>query len=372
MFNVIANSAINIGALLILSRMICGNHILASQRKRPFFWGIVLTITVILAEVGTLIASDSGSSMRSLNLVSNVFGFMLTPFIPVVLLEIFDRKVLYKRLYLLVPAMLNGIAAVLSPKFGLLFRIDTDNRYSRGNLFFLFVTVYLIHLLLLVFVTLRKRHGHLRSISWSLFGLTLFVVAGTCIQIVFPQVYASWHCVTLSLFLFYILLSEYDGRFDQLTGLFNRSAFEKDISLLNNRTRFSVIVMDINDFKIINDTYGHEYGDAVLKKVAAIIRESFDQDCSSYRIGGDEFYVLCKNCDQEKLDHQLHGLTSRLSYERKNNSHLPTVAYGRSISQTEMTDIQVMLNAADDEMYAFKQLQKERESADAAGIVNRK
>jgi diguanylate cyclase (GGDEF)-like protein len=102
-----------------------------------------------------------------------------------------------------------------------------------------------------------------------------------------------------------------------------------------------------------------------LKKVAAIIRESFDQDCSSYRIGGDEFYVLCKNCDREKLDHQLHGLTSRLSHERKNNSHLPTVAYGRSISQTEMTDIQVMLNAADAEMYAFKQQQKERGSADA-------
>jgi len=366
MFNVIATSAINIVALLILARMICGNHILASKRKRPFFRGIILTILVILAEVGTLIASGGGSSMRNLNLVSNVLGFMITPFIPVILLEIFDSKVLYKRLYLLGPAMLNGIAAILSPRFGLLFRIDADNRYSRGNLFFLFVTVYLIHLLLLVAVTLRKRHGYLYSISWSMFGLTLFVVAGTCIQIIFPQVYASWHCVTLSLFLFYILLSEYDGRFDLLTGLFNRSAFEKDISLLNNRTSFSVIVMDINDFKIINDTYGHEYGDAVLKKVAAIIRESFDHDCSCYRIGGDEFYVLCRNCDLAKVDHQLHDMTSRLSRERENNRNLPTVAYGRSISQADTTDIQVMLNAADAEMYTFKQQQKERESASAA------
>jgi diguanylate cyclase (GGDEF)-like protein len=360
MINTIATSAINIMALVILSRLLFSNNILISSRKRPFCFGIVLTIIVILAEVGTIVASDGGSAWRNLNLVSNVIGFAFTPFIPVVLLCIFDSNFLKTRLYLLLPALINGIAAVLSPFFGLLFSIDSDNRYARGNLFFLFVTVYMIHIVLLIVVSLRNARGHLYSVHWKIFGLTLFVVAGTFIQLVFPSVYSSWHSVTLTIFLYYLLLSEHDGRLDSLTGLYNRSAFEKDKMTLKKRKKYTVIVMDLNDFKKVNDTFGHEYGDAVLIKVASTIRESFDYACSSYRIGGDEFYVLCSGSNPDKINHQLKSMTSRLSGERKHDRCLPTVAYGLSTSQTDMPDIQAMLKAADAEMYEYKQQQKEK------------
>ena len=67
MINAIATSAINIIALVILSRLVNSNNILANQRKRPFISGIVLTIFVILAEVGTLVAIDGGPEWRGLN-----------------------------------------------------------------------------------------------------------------------------------------------------------------------------------------------------------------------------------------------------------------------------------------------------------------
>lgn len=362
MINTIATSAINIMALVILSGMVFSNNVLVSRRKKPFFGAIALTIIVILAEIGTIVAGDGGSAWRNLNLVSNVLGFMFTPFIPIVLLVIFDSRFLKTRLYLLLPALLNGIAAVLSPFFGLLFSIDEENRYTRGNLFFLFVTVYMINLLLLVVVSLRKGRGHLYSIYWRIFGLTLFVVAGTLIQLVFPLVYSSWHCVTLSLFLYYLLLTEHDGRLDSLTGLYNRSAFEKDIKILGKRKRYTVIVMDLNDFKEVNDTFGHDYGDAVLKRVSTTIRESFDNNCSSYRIGGDEFSVFCRGSDMKKVNHQLKSMTSRLMMERQKDSTLPTVAYGFSTSQTDMPDIQDVLKAADAQMYLNKQQQREKKS----------
>lgn len=364
MINTIATSAINIMALVILSRLVFGSNVLVSRRKRPFFFGIILTIIVILAEVGTIVASNGGLAWRNLNLISNVLGFMFTPFIPVVLLSIFESKFLKAHLYLLLPALFNGIAAVLSPFFGLLFSIDSDNRYNRGSIFYLFVTVYMLHLLFLVVVSLRKARGHLYSIHWNMFGLTLFVVAGTFIQLIFPSVYSSWHSVTLTLFLFYLLLSEHDGRLDSLTGLYNRSAFEKDKGTLKRRKRYTVIVMDLNDFKIVNDTFGHEYGDAVLKKVATIIRESFDHACSSYRIGGDEFYVLCSGLNMEKVNGQLKSMTIRLTAERNHDCSLPTVAYGLSTSQTNMPDIQAMLKEADTEMYHYKQQQKEKKRTD--------
>ena len=359
MNNIIAASAINIVALVILSGMVFSNNVLVTRRKKPFFGAIVLTIIVILAEIGTIVAGAGGPAWRSLNLVSNVLGFMFTPVIPIVLLVIFDSRFLKTHLYLLLPSLLNAIAAVFSPFFGLLFYIDEENRYTRGSLFFLFVTVYMIHLLFLVVVSLLKGRGQLYSIHWKIFGLTMFVVAGTLIQLAFPSVYSSWHCVTLSLFLYYILLTEHDSRLDSLTGLYNRSAFEKDIRILAKRKRYTVIVMDLNEFKEINDTFGHDYGDVALKKVAAIIKKSFDHNSSSYRIGGDEFSVLCRGSDLKKISHQLKSMTNRLTMERQKDSTLPTVAYGSSTSQTDMPDIQDVLKAADAQMYLNKQQQKE-------------
>ena len=118
--------------------------------------------------------------------------------------------------------------------------------------------------------------------------------------------------------------------------------------------------MDINYFKEINDTYGHDYGDTVLKRVAAIIRESFDHNSSSYRIGGDEFSVLCRGSDLKKINHRLKSMTNRLTLERQTDSTLPTVAYGSSASQPDMPDIQDVLKAADAQMYLNKQQQKEK------------
>lgn len=364
MTNIVATSVINIVALVILSKMVFSNSVLIRGRKRPFFIGIVLTIIVILAEVGTIVAGQGGPEWRELNLFGNVVGFALTPFIPVILLSIFDRNVLKTRMYLLLPALLNGIAAVLSPFFGLLFSIDEGNHYSREDLFLFFVAVYMFYLLILVGVLMLKERGQLYSIHWCIFMLTLFVVAGTVTQLVFPAVYSSWHIVTLALFLYYLMLSEHDGRLDFLTGLYNRSAFERDIGILKKSKRYTVIVLDLNDFKSVNDTLGHDYGDTVLKKVAATIRESFSRDCSCYRIGGDEFYVLCKGSDPDKIKSQLKSMTTRLTEERILDSVLPTVAYGLSLTQTDTPDFQAMLKAADEEMYLYKQRQKEKTRSD--------
>lgn len=359
MSNIVASSAINVMALVILSRMVYGNNILLSHRKRPFCCGIVLTVIVILAEVGTIVAGDGGTEWRVLNLASNAVGFLFTPFIPLVLLALFDSKLMKARLYLFLPALVNGVAAVLSPFFGWLFSIDADNRYTRGPLFYFFVSVYLLHLLLLVVVSLRKARGRLYSIQGYIVALTLFVVAGTFIQIIFPIVYSSWHIVTLSLFLYYLMLSEHDGRLDPLTGIYNRSAFERDIGILKKFKRYTVIVLDLNDFKKVNDTLGHNYGDDVLKKVAATIRDAFDQNSSCYRIGGDEFYVFYRGSDLEKVRQLLKSMTDRLSKERALDSALPTVAYGICSSHENNKDIQAMLKAADAEMYCYKQRHKE-------------
>ena len=117
----------------------------------------------------------------------------------------------------------------------------------------------------------------------KMMALALFTFAGTSIQLFNPLTNSSWHCVTLSLFLFYAVMAEFDSNFDAMTGIFNRAAFERAKNIIDETDKFCVIVIDINNFKSINDTYGHEYGDIVIKAVADTIQKSFNKKYRCYR-----------------------------------------------------------------------------------------
>ena len=90
----------------------------------------------------------------------------------------------------------------------------------------------------------------------------------------------------------------YEATHDQLTGLFNRKAFEAAREELKDEDT-ALMIVDVDLFKDINDTFGHEAGDAVLKKVADALRSGFRSDDRVCRIGGDEFAVIMRQIGPE-------------------------------------------------------------------------
>ena len=87
---------------------------------------------------------------------------------------------------------------------------------------------------------------------------------------------------------------EYLSTHDPLTGIYNRAFFEEEMRRLEN-PRFrpvSIIVCDVDDLKVINDTFGHGKGDKLLKAVADTIKMPFRSSDMVARIGGDEFVIL--------------------------------------------------------------------------------
>jgi len=154
-------------------------------------------------------------------------------------------------------------------------------------------------------------------------------------------------------------MSEFDSNFDTLTGLYNRAVFDKTAKQMVRPNGFSVIILDINDFKSVNDTYGHDYGDTVIKAVAAIMQESFNKHYTCYRFGGDEFSIIGSETDQEKIEYQLRIMTNSLAELRKKVNPLPTVSYGYSLFRGgEKMDFQKNLKEADEQMYYFKKIHK--------------
>ncbi|MBQ1375155.1 MAG: GGDEF domain-containing protein, partial [Clostridia bacterium] len=88
----------------------------------------------------------------------------------------------------------------------------------------------------------------------------------------------------------------HEASHDRLTGLFNRGAYEMMLESVD-MNHVALILIDVDYFKSVNDTYGHDVGDKVLKRVAEVLKQSFRSVDIICRIGGDEFVVIMTRAD---------------------------------------------------------------------------
>ena len=190
------------------------------------------------------------------------------------------------------------LLTVLSPKFGLIFSISQQNEYFRGPCFFVYVAAYIWSMTILFKETLYLARRYQNKDCFALLLLFLFILGGTSIQVLFPSIHTTWSCVSLSLILYYAFFCELKEKHDILTGLFNRRAYEYKIQHLESLGYGVIIFFDVDDFKKINDQFGHQYGDQCLSTIAGLILKSFSAIGFCYRIGGDEFGVLSDKADE--------------------------------------------------------------------------
>jgi diguanylate cyclase (GGDEF)-like protein len=149
---------------------------------------------------------------------------------------------------------------------------------------------------------------------------------------------------------------------DELTGLPNRRYFDETSNrMLHASARrgsmLGIIVIDLNDFKSINDDFGHAAGDLVLQKFAKHLRENIRDSDFAARIGGDEFYVLIENLvSTQTLSNVMHkpAKTMSLHLEEKNLSLQISTSVGHATFPEDGTTLQHLLQIADQRMYQQK------------------
>jgi diguanylate cyclase (GGDEF)-like protein len=154
---------------------------------------------------------------------------------------------------------------------------------------------------------------------------------------------------------------------DPLTSLWNRRFFEERLREELSRShragperKFSVMVVDINDFKATNDRYGHPVGDAVLKDVGEFLVTHLRTHDVACRTGGDEFSVLLPDLSLKDCGHILDRI--RAGLETANAArHIPISLSLGTASWPESGDsVDALLKSADEAMYADKRAQKTR------------
>ncbi len=340
---------------------------------------MVLTTFVILLldTVGWLLEGSTVPGFIPLNWFTSTLGCVLNP-IPAYLWLLYadnqvmadDDRTLRLAIPAAIPAVLCAILSMLSPVGGYLFSIDDANRFQRGPFFFV-LAIILFGYLVAAFLFIGF---HRQSVSprrfYPLFFFMLPPLIGGIIQFFAYGVTLIWAGMALSMLVLQIYLQHHSLRTDYLTGLYNRRQLDRFIRsrIENHRpgSTFGALMLDIDNFKAINDNYGHPMGDCALEEMSTVLQRGFHPDDFIARYAGDEFVVVLDAREPADFDRIIARLRETLQRfnQSSNRPYKLDVSLGYALYDSDAgLSADQFLNLIDKRMYddkhAKKQLQVE-------------
>ncbi|MDD3506597.1 MAG: GGDEF domain-containing protein [Sulfurimonas sp.] len=153
------------------------------------------------------------------------------------------------------------------------------------------------------------------------------------------------------------------ARVDQLTGMFNRKYLDEFAETaipqaLRSKVPYGVLMIDIDFFKMINDTYGHDVGDEAIRVISRVIKESIRASDVAIRFGGEEFIVLLHNCDKEHIKDVAEKIRinfSKQSISAGSETFTKTLSVGTVMFPDDSDSIWKCIKYADISLYYAKE-----------------
>ncbi|MEG0370759.1 MAG: GGDEF domain-containing protein [Clostridium sp.] len=337
--------------------------------KKPsykLFIYINLSVLIILIlEIASVVINRAGDiHLINIHKLVNVMGFSISSVIPF-LFWVFTKKWINnqnkigKEVYIfLIPVIISGILSVLSCKYNLIFTVTQENVYFRGPLFFIIPLVGYIPALGCI-VLMFKNYKKLSTEELWIFPVYLIIpMILSIIQINNSTYLTIWSSSGICVIVLYIFILNERNKVDLLTGLNNRNALQGYITRATRRrnSKLTIINIDIDGFKSINDQYGHDEGDAALRQYAKILRNVFYPHSKIIRMGGDEFLVIMNGDNEEYVKNILNKLMDELE-DYNNTSGKPykfRCSYGTMGYDPKRQNIEDVMRSCDDLMYRHK------------------
>ena len=252
--------------------------------------------------------------------VITVIGYDLRVFILVALMEIAmrDRGVYrtnifkdWKKGILYIPLAVCVVVTCLGliPNLHLVFWFDENGEFLRGPLSYTPHAVSFIYSVVLIIYSIyiwRRQHRGNEALIVLL--TTLLSIIATMSETVLRVRGVLVGFIAIAITFYYLCIHIEYFKNDILTGAFNRATYEADIKKIKPNEHIAIMSIDLNDLKLINDTEGHLAGDEALRTTVRIVGSVLNYRSKLYRIGGDEFAVICRNLSEEEVKKMLKNM----------------------------------------------------------------
>ncbi len=186
-----------------------------------------------------------------------------------------------------------------------------DNHYMGGPFNRLPYFLFGFYALTFLVQNIRFFRSHSRGNRAVIRYIVVGALVGVLLYILF-EVNRDYSAIfTSSVLLYYVMVYIYMGKMDPLTSLPNRQSFYQDLD--SDRGSITAIIsVDMNDLQYINDSLGHENGDMALVVVAGVLSHSCPKHCSVYRVGGDEFEIICRRTGETEVQDAIKSMHRNL------------------------------------------------------------
>jgi len=157
---------------------------------------------------------------------------------------------------------------------------------------------------------------------------------------------------------------------DHLTGLYNRRHFEQELKRLDTieNLPISIIMFDVNGLKLVNDSFGHDAGDNLLKKAAEAINKVCRKEDMVARIGGDEFVLLLPKTSSKECVEIANRIKELSSKEKVANIEL-SISYGYDTKETDKQPILEIMANAENYMYRYKLFERSSNRSKTTDLI---
>ncbi len=260
-----------------------------------------------------------------------------------------DIQRLKRRLYYLPIMIINTVLIGINFFGPAIFTVDQQNVYSREPFMWLIIILNSSVLIYISALAYKHRKEIQREVVFSILAFVVAPSIAAGLQVMIFGVFIMWPTMAVIVVITYIFNETVSTSHDYITGLYSRIRVDQYIDrLISDGRSFGVMMIDLNDFKKINDLHGHRAGDKTLAEFAKRLQEVFGKEKIVARYGGDEFMIVSKVLTTEELrDYisQLKAVTEDL------------VGFSIGYHDTNLCDCityEEVVNGADSKMYIHK------------------
>lgn len=309
---------------------------------------------------------------RLLNIIINLVYMVLTGFIGFLWIVYVDFKVRrrldsshYKRVTMFsIPMLVLLVLTLTSPKTHILFYIDENNCYRRGKLMWIRICVMILYVLWAAVLTLvgikRQKTKQKKDEMRALLQFIFFPLIGIFMQLFYLNLPFTAVGISLSVLLVFINVQNKQISIDALTGINNRRQLtlyvDSELSALSKKGELYYLIMDVDKFKSINDTYGHLEGDNALIKIASLLNSLCEkQNDFVARYGGDEFVIVCRRRNEFEVEALKNEILKTVS-QMNEQGELPyklSLSVGSAKFDTSKSNDEIFAEA-DKKLYSIK------------------
>lgn len=352
----IGSDVIGIAALFFTINLAKRNAVVDVYKTKIYVLASTITIMLLSLEILDIWGQSIQNTEHIwLYRLENVMGFFLTPLVPFVLLFLYNNEIKSNKVFCSFPLLLNSVISIATYKTGWIFYFDQAATYHRGSLFLIPIAVGFFYYTWLMISIMKNDSKYEKDDMLFLKYVFFMPVLGVSLQLYFVEFHIVWPSVALALLLYYIFLRELQFKYDVISGIMNRKAFESEMEIYNGRDNVALVVLDLNDLKKINDSKGHHAGDKAILISATVLQESFEKIGKAYRIGGDEFCALCAGASEADIAKSLKKLENLLIEVNNIHDMKIELAYGCAFyMKEEDKSIYETFKYADRRMYEHK------------------